>query len=42
VLDAVDPTAGVSQYYAKLKRDEFYAWHDAVSPWEIESYLTAV
>jgi glutamine synthetase len=42
VLDTVDPTAGVSQYYAKLKRDEFYAWHDAVSPWEIESYLTAV
>jgi glutamine synthetase len=41
VLDAVDPTAGVSAYYAKLKRDEFYSWHSQVSEWEIERYLTA-
>jgi glutamine synthetase len=42
VLDAVDPTAGVSAYYAELKREEFYAWHNTVSPWEIDRYLTSV
>ncbi|HLI56074.1 MAG TPA: type III glutamate--ammonia ligase [Actinomycetota bacterium] len=42
VLDAADPTGGVSSYYAGLKREEFYAWHDAVSAWEIDRYLTAV
>ncbi|MDR2373581.1 MAG: type III glutamate--ammonia ligase [Bifidobacteriaceae bacterium] len=41
VFDAVDPAAAVSQYYATLKRNEFYAWHDAISTWEIERYLTA-
>lgn len=42
VLDAVDPSAGVSDYYAGLKREEFYSWHNTVSPWEIDRYLTAV
>ncbi|RKS80504.1 glutamine synthetase [Motilibacter peucedani] len=42
VLDSVDPGAGVSDYYAELKREEFYDWHGAVSPWEIDRYLTAV
>lgn len=42
VLDAVDPGAGVSEYYAELKREEFYAWHAAVTPWEIDRYLTSV
>ncbi|MDR1798633.1 MAG: type III glutamate--ammonia ligase, partial [Bifidobacteriaceae bacterium] len=41
VFDSVDPAAGVAAYYAKLKRDEFYAWHDAISAWEIDRYLTA-
>jgi glutamine synthetase len=31
----------VSQYFAALKRDEFFAWHGEVSPWEIDQYLTA-
>ena len=31
----------VSHYYAQLKREEFFAWHSTVSPWEIEQYLTA-
>jgi glutamine synthetase len=42
VLDAVDPTAGVADYYAQLKREEFYAWHNTVSTWEIDHYLTAI
>ncbi|MDR2379363.1 MAG: type III glutamate--ammonia ligase, partial [Bifidobacteriaceae bacterium] len=41
VFDSVDPAAGVAEYYATLKRNEFYAWHDAISIWEIERYLTA-
>jgi len=47
VLDAALPSgdrvgdARVSDYYAALKREEFFAWHSAVSPWEIETYLTA-
>ncbi len=41
-LDAVDPAAGVAGYYANLKREEFYTWHNQVSPWEIEHYLSAV
>ena len=28
-------------YFAKLKRDEFFAYHSAVAPWEIDHYLTA-
>ena len=38
-LDAVGP--GVSDYFAKLKRDEFFAYHAAVSDWEHSRYLTA-
>ncbi|MDR2253082.1 MAG: type III glutamate--ammonia ligase [Bifidobacteriaceae bacterium] len=41
VLDGLDPTGGVSAYYAKLKRDEFYDWHGAISAWEIDRYLTS-
>ncbi|MCV7319221.1 glutamate--ammonia ligase [Mycolicibacterium confluentis] len=39
VLDAVGP--GVSEYFANLKRDEFFAYHSAVSAWEVDQYLTA-
>lgn len=42
VLDSVDPAAGVASYYAELKRQEFYDWHNSVSPWELDRYLTAV
>lgn len=47
VLDSASPITDeaapstVSTYYAKLKRDEFFAWHSAVTPWEIDTYLTA-
>ena len=33
---------GVADYYAELKRDEFFTWHHEVTPWEIEEYLTAL
>jgi glutamine synthetase len=36
-----NPVRTVSDYYAELKREEFFAWHSTVSPWEIEQYLTA-
>jgi glutamine synthetase len=32
---------GVAAYYANLKRQEFFSWHAAVSPWEHDRYLTA-
>src|SRR4051794_36554055 len=32
---------GVAAYYARIKREEFFAWHATVSPWEHERYLTA-
>jgi glutamine synthetase len=38
-LDAGGP--GVGQYFADLKRDEFFDWHGTVTPWEIEHYVTA-
>jgi glutamine synthetase len=42
VMDVLNAAgAGVGEYYANLKRDEFYAYHSQVSAWEIEEYLTA-
>nr|WP_255498407.1 hypothetical protein [Nakamurella sp. PAMC28650] len=32
---------GVAEYFASLKRDEFYAWHSAIGSWEIDKYLQA-
>lgn len=46
-LDAAVPddwpagAQSVADYFAKLKRDEFFAWHATVAPWEIDQYLTA-
>ncbi|MBL7626001.1 type III glutamate--ammonia ligase [Frankia nepalensis] len=37
-LDAAGP--GVSEYFAALKREEFFEWHATVSPWEHDHYLT--
>lgn len=39
VLNAAGP--GVADYFAGLKREEVFAWHSAVSPWEIDQYLQA-
>jgi len=38
-LDAAG--AGVSGYFAQIKREEFFAWHGTVTPWEVDRYLTA-
>ena len=38
-LDVAGP--GVAEYFARLKKDEFYEYHAAVAPWEIDRYLTA-
>jgi glutamine synthetase len=32
---------GVSGYFADIKREEFFAWHGSVTPWEVDRYLTA-
>jgi glutamine synthetase len=39
VLDAAGD--GVSAYFANVKREEFFAYHSSVSPWEVDHYLTA-
>lgn len=38
-LDAAG--AGVTEYFADLKRQEFWDWHHQVSDWEIDRYLQA-
>ncbi|NME81273.1 type III glutamate--ammonia ligase [Rhodococcus sp. 105337] len=38
-LDAAGP--GVAEYFTSLKREEFFQWHNTVTPWEIDNYLTA-
>jgi glutamine synthetase len=32
---------GVAEYFADLKRDEFFSYHGSVSGWELDQYLTA-
>ena len=41
-LDAAGAPGQVSAHYRDLKTAEFFAWHDTVSPWEVDRYLTAV
>lgn len=38
-LDVAGP--GVADYFARLKKNEFFAYHAAVSDWEHDRYLTA-
>ncbi|MCM0620758.1 type III glutamate--ammonia ligase [Nocardioides bruguierae] len=44
-LDSAAVTHGeghaVAAYFAEAKREEFFAWHSQVSPWETARYLTA-
>lgn len=46
MLDAAQgarPDAGsVADYYLRLKREEFFAWHSHVGAWEHDRYLTAI
>jgi glutamine synthetase len=42
IVAALDAAGkGVAAYYANLKRQEFFAWHSSIAPWEIDRYLTA-
>ncbi len=34
------PDGDYIDYYAKVKREEFHAWHSVVTGWEVERYLT--
>jgi glutamine synthetase len=34
------PDGDYIDYYARIKREEFRAWHSVVSDWEVERYLT--
>ena len=34
------PDGDYLDYFAKVKREEFQAWHSVVSDWEVEHYLT--
>jgi len=34
------PGGDYIDYYAKVKREEFRAWHSEVTDWEVERYLT--
>ena len=38
-LDVAGP--GVAEYFTNRKREEFFTWHNTVSAWEIDHYLTA-
>ncbi|PVX63011.1 MULTISPECIES: type III glutamate--ammonia ligase [Rhodococcus] len=33
--------ADVAGYFTTLKREEFFQWHNTVTPWEVDNYLTA-
>ncbi|MFT4128322.1 MAG: type III glutamate--ammonia ligase [Gordonia sp. (in: high G+C Gram-positive bacteria)] len=39
--DDWDAEERVSSYFTRIKREEFFAWHSAVSSWEVDKYLTA-
>lgn len=41
-LDAAAEGDPVSEYFAKVKREEFLTWHSQVTDWEVKHYLTAV
>ena len=42
LLDAFsERTHEVGAYFAQAKEDEFLQWHNTVTPWEIDTYLTA-
>jgi glutamine synthetase len=42
VREAVNAAGpGVAEYFAQVKRDEFFDWHATVGSWEHDRYLTA-
>ena len=39
--DLIDDGNGVATYFADAKEEEFLGWHNTVTEWEIDRYLTA-
>lgn len=42
LVSALGADGAVAEYYADVKQDEFFRWHNTVTPWEVDQYLTAV
>ncbi|MFD1714957.1 type III glutamate--ammonia ligase [Amnibacterium flavum] len=42
LIDALGLDGRVAEYYAGVKQDEFFRWHNTVTSWEVDNYLTAV
>lgn len=32
----------IARYYAGIKEEEFLSWHNTVTPWELDTYLSAI
>jgi glutamine synthetase len=41
LIDAIDVEHPVAEYFANAKEEEFLGWHNTVTDWEIQRYLTA-
>ena len=42
MLSALSGSEEVGRYYAAAKEEEFLEWHNQVSAWEVDRYLTAI
>jgi len=41
ILDAFGTDRPVGEYFAQVKEEEFLTWHNVVTDWEVDNYLTA-
>jgi glutamine synthetase len=42
ILSSLSGDEAIGSYYANAKEEEFLAWHNQVSDWEIRTYLTSI
>ncbi|MCT2007053.1 type III glutamate--ammonia ligase [Micrococcus lylae] len=42
ILGCLSGDREIGEYYASLKETEFFTWHNRVSDWEVETYLTQI
>lgn len=42
ILAALSGDQQIGKYYADAKEEEFLAWHNQVSDWEVRNYLTSI
>ncbi|MCA4134962.1 type III glutamate--ammonia ligase [Arthrobacter sp. M4] len=42
MLSALSASEAVGRYYASAKETEFFQWHNQVTDWEVNHYLTAI